>query len=279
MSVISILTMLSKLGASPAQYDSDAQAFFDAAAISNVTQKEAVNQLVLDLKAAGIWNRMVSVYPFIGGTASSHKWNLKDPRDLDAAKRITFTGGWTHSDTGALPDGSTGYANTHIDFNQDVPQYSLHCSYYSRTNTAPAGGDYYLFGVSAGGPGIGIDIFNTSGYFAVAADTSKTITVTGQTEFNKLIGISCYHFDTFRMYRDGSVIGSNTGIRYGYFPSIDPSNASRLYFGAYNNNGTAQYFSSRECAFASFGYGLDATQWAALDTAVTNFQTTLGRAV
>src|SRR5690349_23782913 len=142
MSVIKIMTILSTLGASSEQYDSDAQALIDAAAISNLTQKNAINQLVLDLKAAGIWNRMVAIYPFIGGTASSHKWNLKDPRDVDAAKRLTFSGSWTHSDNGALPDGSTGYANTYINFNQDVPQYSLHGSYYSRTNTAPGAGDY-----------------------------------------------------------------------------------------------------------------------------------------
>lgn len=279
MSVIRIITILSTLGAAPAQYDSDAQAFIDAAAISNITQKDAINQLVLALKAAGIWNRMVAIYPFVGGTASSHKWNLKDPRDLDAAKRLTFSGGWTHTDNGALPDGSTGYANTFIDFNQDVPQYSLHGSYYSRTNTAPGSEDYYLFGVAVGGQIIGLDTYSTDRYFAVVADSVRLIVVTGQTTFKKLLGISCYHFDNFRIYNDGTVIGSNTGIRYGYFPSTDPANTNKLYLGAYNNSGTPLYFSSRECAFASFGYGLDATQWAALNTAVTNFQTTLGRAV
>jgi hypothetical protein len=279
MSVIRIITILSTLGAAPAQYDSDAQAFINAAGISNLTQKEAINQLVLDLKSAGIWNRMVAVYPFIGGTTLSHKWNLKDARDIDAAKRLVFAGGWTHSETGVLPDGATGYANTFIDFNQDVPQYSLHGSYYSRTIDAPGAGDYYLFGVAVGGQVVGLETYSTNRYYAVVADTAKSIVVTGQTTFKKLLGISCYHFDEFRIYNDGAVIGSNTGIRTGYFPSTDPANTNKLYLGAYNNSGTPLFFSSRECAFASFGYGLDSTQWAALDTAVTNFNTTLGRAI
>lgn len=279
MSLIQVISIFATYGAAPAAYDSDAQAFITAASISNITQKEAINQLVLDLKAAGIWNRMVAIYPFVGGTATSHKWNLKDPRDLDAAKRLTFGGSWTHSEGGVLPDGSTGYANTHIDFNQDVPQYSLHGSYYSRTNTAPGVDDYFLFGVAVGGSVVGLDLYSNNRYYAVAGDSSKTIVVTDQTNFKKLLGISCYHFDQFRIYNDGIAIGSNTNERSGYFPSTDPANTNRLYLGAYNNNGTPLFFSSRQCAFASFGYGLDATQWAALNTAVTNFQTTQGRAV
>jgi hypothetical protein len=278
MSLIQVISILATYGASPAAYDSDAQAVIDATGVTNVTIKEAINKIILDLKAAGIWSRSIAIYLMVGGTSAAHSVNAKDPRDLDAAKRLTFIGGWTHDENGALPDGSTGYANSHIDFNQDVPQYSLHGSYYSRTNTAPGGDDYYLFGVNTGGPGVGIDVFGT-GYFASVADDSKPITIVGETEFTKLIGISCYHFDIFRIYRDGTILGSNTGVRRGYFPSTDPSNTNKLYLGAYNNNGTPLYFSSRQCAFASFGYGLDATQWAALNTAVTDFQTTLGRAI
>ena len=54
-----------------------------------------------------------AVYPFLGGTSSSCKWNLKDPRNLDAAFRLTFSGGWTFSSTGALPNGVNAYANTY----------------------------------------------------------------------------------------------------------------------------------------------------------------------
>lgn len=278
MSVINVITILSTLGASPAQNDSDAQAFISAAAISNTTQKDAINQLVLDLKAAGIWNRMVAIYPFIGGTASSHKWNLKDPRDLDAAKRLVFSGSWTHSENGALPDGSTAYANTFMNLNEDVPQYSFHGSYYSRTNVTGSG-DYYLFGGQAESIGTGLDLYSTDRMFSIVADSSKSITITGQTNFNRMIAISCYGFSNFNIYRDGTSIGSNTGDRRGYFDSKNPTNPQSLYIGAYNNNGTAAFYSAYECAFASFGYGLNDTQITALNNSVNNYQTSLSRNV
>ena len=99
---------------SAAVYDTDAQAFITAAGLTSDLQKGAINQLVLDFKAAGTWGLMLAIYPFIGGTAASHKYNLKDPQDTDAAFRLTFSGGWTHSSTGAHCNGVNAYANTFI---------------------------------------------------------------------------------------------------------------------------------------------------------------------
>ena len=70
--------------------DPDAQAFITAASITDPTQQSAINQLVVDLKGYSIWTKMSAIYPMVGGTASSHKFNLKDPRDLDAAFRLVF---------------------------------------------------------------------------------------------------------------------------------------------------------------------------------------------
>jgi hypothetical protein len=94
--------------------DPDAQAFITAAGITDATQKDAVNQLVVDLKGYSIWTKMKALYPFVGGTASTHKWNLKDPRDLDAAFRLVFSGGITHSSGGIQGNGVNGYYNTNF---------------------------------------------------------------------------------------------------------------------------------------------------------------------
>ena len=61
-----------------ASIDPDAQAFIDAAVITDPTQISAVNTLVVDMKDANIWTKMKAVYPYVGGTASSHKWILVD---------------------------------------------------------------------------------------------------------------------------------------------------------------------------------------------------------
>lgn len=92
--------------------DADAQAFIDAAGITSSTQQDAVNTLVVGLKADSLWTKMIAIYPIVGGSATTHKYNLKDPRDLDAAYRITFAGAVTHDSNGITGDGSTGYGNS-----------------------------------------------------------------------------------------------------------------------------------------------------------------------
>ena len=86
--------------------DVDAQAFITATGITDATQITAVNNLVLGLKGNNIWTKMKAIYPMVGGTATTHKFNLKNPLDTDAAFRLVFSGGWTHSANGALPNGT-----------------------------------------------------------------------------------------------------------------------------------------------------------------------------
>jgi hypothetical protein len=101
-------------GGAPPPIDPDAQAFLTAAAITDPTITSAIDTLVVQLKADGIWTKMKALYPFVGGTASTHKYNLKDPQDLDASFRLVFNGGWTHSANGALPNGTNGFADTKL---------------------------------------------------------------------------------------------------------------------------------------------------------------------
>lgn len=99
-------------GKGVASIDADAQAFITAASITDTTQQSAINTLVNDLKSANIWSKMKAIYPFVGGSATSHKFNLKDPRDLDVAFRLAFNGGGTHSSNGYQLNGSNAFANT-----------------------------------------------------------------------------------------------------------------------------------------------------------------------
>jgi len=117
--------------------DPDAQAFITVAGITDPTQQSAINTLVVGFKDDGLWTKMKAIYPIVGGTATTHKYNLKDPRDLDAAFRLQFNGGITHSSTGVLPNGTNGYANTFfIPSVQIANADSFHFSMYSRTNGA-----------------------------------------------------------------------------------------------------------------------------------------------
>ena len=115
--------------------DADALAFFTAAGITDTTQKTAVTTLVTDLKAANIWTKMKALYPFVGGTAAQHRFNLKDPRALDAAYYLTFIGGGTHSATGYLPNGTTAYADTKLSPLARLTLDSTHISSYIRNTS------------------------------------------------------------------------------------------------------------------------------------------------
>lgn len=114
--------------------DNDAYKFLLAANINDIRIKNAVNQLVINLKAANIWTKMKAIYPMIGGTATTHKFNLKNPADTNAAFRLNFVGGWTHSSNGATPNGTNAYADTYLSPSTQLNLTSTHLSYYSRTD-------------------------------------------------------------------------------------------------------------------------------------------------
>ena len=60
--------------------DPDTPAYLTATGL-DASFAPALDGLVVGLKGYGLWTKMAAIYPFIGGTAALHKWNLKDPRD------------------------------------------------------------------------------------------------------------------------------------------------------------------------------------------------------
>jgi hypothetical protein len=117
-------------------YDADALSFITAAAITDNTQKTAINSLVTDLKTYNIWTKMKAIYPYVGDTASSHRFNLKTPTTNISDFYGTFNGGVTHSSTGVQFNGSTGYMETNLNENSVMTLGDEHISFYSRTNTS-----------------------------------------------------------------------------------------------------------------------------------------------
>lgn len=248
--------------------DPDAQAFITAASITDPTQQSAVNQLVVDLKAANLWTKMKAVYPFVGGSASTHKWNLKDPRDLDAAFRLTFNGGITHSLTGIKFGGTNGIAETHLVPSSTLNQNSTHLSIYSRSNVA--GGIEIEMGTNNIHNCYLLYTYSGTNYKAINSTTQDTTppNLTGTT--NLFIGTRTAS-NVVKYFKSNvnthSISTSSTGL-----------SATQIYIGNYANVPNGSY-SSKEFAFASIGDGLSDTDAANLYTAVQAFQTTLSRNV
>lgn len=262
-----------------ATVDPDAQAFITAAGITDATQQSAINTLVTDLKGYGIWTKMKAIWPFVGGTSSSHKWNLRDPRDLDAAFRLVFSGGITHSSTGVLWNGVNGFGRTYL-LPSTLTANSAHLSYYSRTQNTT--GNQLDIGCSNGGSGIPeisqSFYYNSSNYkgFLDGSFPTNFLSVNDTTTTGFLNG-NRTSSTVQKLFFNGSQIGStNTNSKTSGYPS------SPFYFflgvGAYGSS-TNGYWSKRECAFASIGDGLTDTEAANLYTAVQAYQTTLSRNV
>jgi len=98
--------------------DKDASQVLEAVRSSGVIitpeHRNYVHFVITSLKGVGTWDSIKALYGFIGGTAGGHKWNWKDVRDTDTAFRLIFPSGATHDSNGVLFNGTTQYANTHL---------------------------------------------------------------------------------------------------------------------------------------------------------------------
>jgi hypothetical protein len=116
--------------------------FIAAANITNATQQAAIRTLVNNLVANSLWDKILAAYPMVGGSAYSHKFNLKNPKDANNAFRVQFFGGWTHGPSGAIGNGSNSYGAT---FFTPSEQYAgpsgAHICVYNDGSTAAGGYD------------------------------------------------------------------------------------------------------------------------------------------
>ena len=250
-----------------ATWESDAQAFITAASITDPTQQSAINQLVVDLKGYGIWTKMKALYPFVGGTSSTHKWNLKDPRDLDAAFRILWNGGVTHSANGVLFGGVNGYGDTKLIENTSLNSNDSHISIYSRTNVSGVQCD-----IGAANSSTQSNIFpNLSGVFYPRVQASNSGTA---------VSLNTQGLFIANRVNSTQVQGWRNTTKYTISSNSTGKVTVPFWLGDLNNNGVSGVVNStKQLAFASIGDGLTDTEAANFYTAVQTFQTTLGRQV
>jgi hypothetical protein len=71
--------------------DEDAQAFLDRAGITDATISNAVQDLVVALKATNLWSKADAIFPFVGGTSNSTRMNLRrDDKHIVWGNQVTF---------------------------------------------------------------------------------------------------------------------------------------------------------------------------------------------
>jgi hypothetical protein len=246
--------------------DSDAQAFINAAGITDATQQSAINTLVVSLKNNSLWTKFNVIYPFVGGTATTHKFNLKNPADTDAAFRLTFLGGWTHTVNGATPNGSNGTANTYLNPSISLSLNSTSISIYSRTDVNATQCDIGMFD----GSNQLLTFTRISGNHSTRIHTANFGGDTGGVSDSLGMFISTRTASNVqKTFKNGSLAVNGTTVSNG-LPN------GNLYLSSTNGTGN---FSTRQLAFASIGGGLSDSDVTNFNTAVQAFQTTLSRNV
>jgi len=257
--------------------DPDAQAFITAASITDPTQKSAIYTLVGALKSANIWTKMKALYPFVGGTAAQHRFNLKDPRPVDAAFYLTFNGGGTHSATGYLPNGNS-YADTKLVPNTVLIARNTHMSLYSRENTIA---ENYRLDMGACNLVTAVPIMSLSPKYDSSSralsdsynlNTNRILVSNGDSKGFYLSTRTS--INSHKLFKDTTILATDT--------VNDGTNSTpqfQITIGGFNFGGSIVQYSNRELAIASIGDGLTDTEAANFYTAVQTYQTTLGRQV
>jgi hypothetical protein len=257
--------------------DPDAAAFLSAAGISNQVQSNAINNLVLKLKEENLWTEFDVIYPFVGGTADTHKLNLKDPRNADDAFRINYFGSWTHTAKG-MRITSMGGANraetlynpaTHLaqNSNSQVVYYTEIVSPLTSgtigcidEDTTPD--SYFYNGV--GGAGSKDREVTGIGSFEDGA-----LIITTRTSSSSLKYKAAYDANSFANIDTNTNTGSATLPSMDYFLGATLLRQGGTFSAVFSDGGTY--------GFVALGNGLGDSDSSNLASIIVNYQTALGR--
>lgn len=240
----------------------------------DATQEGAITTLVSSLQSAGIWTKLTAIYPFIGGTATAHKWNLKAPQDTDGAYRLVFNGTWTHDANGAATDGTTAYANTFLNPTDD---WNWGLFVYNGDPTV-ANSDISI-GVSQSG--------NMRAELLIENDETIARGPSFGDQANPVFTLNQSDgFHAASRTSDVSLIGFTHTPTTGEASAEFTTGASTLavatipyYLGALNTNNAAGSFAQVQFRFAAIGQGLTLSEIQQLDDIVETYQDTLTRGV
>lgn len=249
---LAITTKNYAVAGSAVVYDTDAQAYFTAnTAITSDADKNAINDFYLGLKSDNIYTKITAMYLPLWSSSTNNKWNLKNPLDTNAAYRLTFSTGWTHSSSGMTP--TNAFANTFYTPSVNGQLNSAHLSFYSRTDSnlnqidigSQTASNYQILQLRVSN--LYYALINQSGLTS-GANLSSTGFYVGNRQLSNDIDL----------WKNGTKVTNGTTAS-----GTRPTNS--IYIGA-NNTGSAGTFSTKQCSFATIGDGMT-------DTEATNFYT------
>lgn len=250
-------------------FDADAAAFFDrvttAGGTLTTTEKNAVNTLVIQMKADGIWTKMKAIYPMVGASAAACRQNLKSSTFTG-----TFTSGWTFASTGVTPNGTSAYMDTNYNPSVSGQLNSAHLSVYQRTNLGLSG-ILVLMGVKIGND-IQTIVPAAAGNSYNSVNGTDTVLSFVYSRTDSLILTNRTNSTNFTNWRQSTKLNT-----------INQNSTNRpngnIWISGRNQNGSLIFPDSNEKSFVTIGEGLTDTEIVNYYTAVQAFQTSLNRQV
>ncbi len=232
-----------------------------------------VNKLALDLKAGNVWQLHYAIYPFAGGTASSHSQNL-----TSSAYPIAWTAA-THSTNGVGFDGSSAFGDTTYNIaaagvtNSTVTN-SFHTFVYCQQGTNWQSAYPFACPIGAG------DVSTRMGIIKSANQQLASHGFNNAWEFAS--GLPLGNNDERGPMMATRTAAGAEAFYFGTFSAPDSRASSgvansRLYIGARSYQNAMEKPCATTLAGASFGQGMTSAQWAICRAAWENFQAALGR--
>ena len=264
-------------------FDPDAQAFFNrvntATGVSNyltLTEKNAVNDLVIQMKADLIWTSMKAIYPMVGGGNGTLAQNQAACEQNLVSSSFTgaFSSGWTFASTGVTPNGTSAYMDTGFNLINDFASPSnASIGAYLRSNNVINSADMGAGDTASSTSGLIMFVDFSDTYYASAF--SSLLNAGTNTDSRGFYLVQRNAGNAENRKRGNVSIDNIQALTTGIVENLN------IWVGAASNTtgNPSQQFSNRENALNFIGTALTTTEYNNYYTAVQAFQTTLSRQV
>lgn len=238
-----------------------------------------MNNLVIALKANGFWTDAKAIFPIVGGTATTHSYNLRNTAQF----QITWAGSPTHSTSAGVDfNGSSQDGKFALNPSTQLSASANTFVYYTTDTYTSDGNDYDMGCRNTSGTA-------TYGILCVSLLASGTQYATYYPNAQAGAAFSIAHpsspytgdyimtrrtdSDT-EIYKRGSSLGSNSVTR-----TAGPPNSSHMALGGFTDGATNfGNYSPRNCVFAGvWNRGFTGSEAATLSTIINDYETDLGR--
>lgn len=254
-------------------YDTDAQNYFDRVLaqgyVMTCTQKTAINDMVVSLKADGFWSKSnFEIHPLMigGAIAAAHLITLKGLVSPAVLGTVTFS-------TNGMIATSGGSINTNYVLSTQQSINSTFFGFYSRTSST-IGASAVDMGANSGSTAEVLLIARRSTgnsfscQYRQSAPTGLITTALitdGSGFFGSNRNSTTYH----AIYQNGSPVATQTTTNTGTLPT------QALYLSANNNNGTANAHTTRNYSMWVACPGLSDAEVVTLNTIIETFHDAL----